>query len=266
MKLRFFLIFFVFLNGCTAFLHRPSPEPDRDREIRSLLGSLVARNDSIQTFKGIGSIRVQQGDSRYRARLAWVGAVPGKLRVELIGTPGQPKTGFASDGEWISYFDPKDPRGPIKRIQSKNADLKDFISVPVTAEEVVALLSGRTPTFPYHSVELEKNAVHGNYTVTLYRRWRWGKQVICCLDPVGADITTIETYKGDRLAYRAEFRKMQTVEGYRVPMQLILSNAEGGSFELNVERYWVNPSVSANLFVLEPPKPNVPNSQPPTTN
>ncbi len=56
------------------------------------------------------------------------------------------------------------------------------------------------------------------------------------------------------LAYRVEFDGFQTLNGYRVPSRLIVSNNDGLGFHLDVDRYWTNMSVSPSVFVLTPPE------------
>jgi hypothetical protein len=60
-------------------------------------------------------------------------------------------------------------------------------------------------------------------------------------------------FTGD-LKYRAEFKKMQDINGYRVPSRLVFSTDDGSGFQLDVDRYWAGVSVSPPLFVLTPPE------------
>jgi hypothetical protein len=64
----------------------------------------------------------------------------------------------------------------------------------------------------------------------------------------------IEVYKGKgRLRYRAEFKNMLEIQGYRVPVRLDISNDKGDGFSLEIDRYRANVSVSPSVFVLKPP-------------
>ena len=56
------------------------------------------------------------------------------------------------------------------------------------------------------------------------------------------------------LIYRLELIKMQEIKSYRVPYRLKVSNDEGMGFQLDLDRYWADASVSPSVFMLTPPK------------
>ena len=66
-------------------------------------------------------------------------------------------------------------------------------------------------------------------------------------------VEKIEVLAGNRIVYRAEFRRMRSLKQYRVPMRLVISNDNGDVFQLDIERYWANVSVTPDMFVLNPP-------------
>ena len=240
------------LVGCAGLIHE-RPSSTADFETRSLLTSLANRNSTLQSFKGIGKASVSRNGTDYFARLAWAGSMPGKLRVELFGAPGHPKTGFASDGKWLYYFDPRDTQLPVKKISAIDPNLERFISIPITSSEIVTLLSGRIPEYAHHSLDLQNRKLGEGYVLTLKKRWWRGSQKIY-LDPTKKTIQKIQIFKENALVYQAEFQKMQTVHGYQVPSRLVISNDNGIFFKLDIDRYWANVSVSPEMFRLKPYK------------
>jgi hypothetical protein len=169
-----------------------------------------------------------------------------------MGAPGQPKTGFSSDGEWLYYYDPGSEKHPIKKVSSKDSSLKRFVSIAITTREVVSLLSGRVPDYPYQSLKVRRRKIEQGFVLIRKKKWWMGTQKVY-LDPGKRVVEKIEVLAGNRIVYRAEFRRMRSLKQYRVPMQLVISNDNGDVFQLDIERYWANVSVTPDMFVLNPP-------------
>ncbi len=244
--------------GCSGIQKAPPSVSEDSTEYQTLLASLVHRNESLKAFKGIGQANIRKDEKKYVVRLAWAGAEPGKLRVEMIGAPGQAKMGFSSDGEWVYYTDPRDSENPVKKISAKNPNLKNFLSIPVSANDIVTFLSGRIPDYEPHRIRFRQLADGKGYVMVLEKEWWKGARQEIFLDSGKREIEKIESYKAGVLMYRIEFPKMQTVKEYRVPSVLIISDNDGGFFKLNIDRYWANVALSPELFILKPPGKKVP--------
>ena len=90
--------------------------------------------------------------------------------------------------------------------------------------------------------------------LVLKRRW-WGVVEKILFNEDRTRVRQVEFYnRSGSLIYLAQFDEMQTVKEYRVPSRLILSNAEGADFQLDVERYWADVDISSSMFVLNPPE------------
>ena len=219
-------------------------------ELSSLLSNI---NHSLNTVKGIGKAHMTREGRSFSARVAWAGSLPGKIRVEVVNTPGQSKTGFSSDGSWIYYFDPSDAKVPVKKISTEDATLKRFVSITIRPDEAVSLLSGRAPDFSYQSVRMNRSNNSDGYVLIREKKWWKGLQKIY-IDHRQKEILKIESYAWNKLLFRAEFKKMMSVKGYRIPSRLVISNGEGDMFQLDVDRCWVNASIPPDMYVLRPPK------------
>jgi hypothetical protein len=169
-----------------------------------------------------------------------------------MGVPGQPKTGFSSDGEWLYYYDPRNDKHPVKKISSKDLSLKRFVSIAITTRDVVFLLSGRVPDYRYQSIKVQRRKVEQGIVLIRKKKWWMGSQRIY-FGPDKRIVQKIEVFEGNRIVYRAEFRRMRSFNKYRVPMQLVISNDKGDVFQLDIERYWANVSLSPDMFILNPP-------------
>ncbi|MBW1994676.1 MAG: hypothetical protein JRI77_09530 [Deltaproteobacteria bacterium] len=191
----------------------------------------------MNSFKGIGKVHLRRNNISYYARVAWVGARGGKLRVELMGVPGHPKSGFSSDGEWLYYYDLQDRKNPVKRISSRDTSLKRFMIIAITVRDMVSLLSGRVPDYMYKKLEVKRWKASQGYVLVRKKK----------------DVVQIELFEWNSLLYRVEFQRIRSIGQFRIPMRLVFSNENGDIFQLDIERYWANASISSDTFILKPP-------------
>ena len=208
--------------------------------------------------------------------MAWVGSIPDRLRIALRSVSGQPVISFASDGQWLYFVD--HTRGKFYKRRSGNSTTKRFFSIPVKSDDIVNILAGRVSVDNFDSAVVIKNSPPGGrpnitsnrhtalssqeepcshedgYILVLKKGWENICQKIY-FDANKKQVCKVENFylTGD-LKYRAEFKKMQDIEGYRVPSRLVLSTDDGSGFQLDVDRYWAGVSVSPSLFVLTPPE------------
>ncbi len=246
------LITLSYFNACSPIVSKSPSMPDDLPAPQDVSLSLAQINKSLESFKGTGKLQLLRDGRSYHGRVAWVGSFSDKLRVELMGAPGQPKTGFSSDGEWLYYYDLRNDKHPVKKISSKDSSLKRFVSIAITTRDVVSLLSGRVPDYRYQSLKVQRRKPEQGIVLIRKKKWRMGTQRIY-FGPDKRIVEKIEVFKGNRIVYRAEFRRMRSFNKYRVPMQLVISNDNGDGFQLDIERYWANVSVSPDMFILNPP-------------
>lgn len=254
-------IFFCFLPVSLLFLFacaglRKAPviiPPAEGLPVASdVIEQLKQQNRTLKTFKGIGTVRLDQKGIRQSFRMAWTGARPTKFHIIIQNAFGQPALNLAGDGEYL-YFFSFDRKPEFFKKQSSNPNLNSFISVPIKVDEVLSFLSGRTPIYKYDHAILEKSAANDGFVLILKKRWLGLRQKIYLNND--KEVYKVDTFdiKG-ALAYRAELNRFQTVNGYTLPFQIVLSTADGNRFQLNVDRYWADVSVSPEMFVLTPYK------------
>jgi hypothetical protein len=102
------------------------------------------------------------------------------------------------------------------------------------------------------------NNTKGNkngYILLLKNRWRNIREIIYLNDKENPDKIEMFGLTG-KMVYRVELIRMQEVDSYRVPYRIRVSNDNGAGFQLDIDRYWANATVSPSVFMLAPPKQN----------
>ena len=275
------LLIGIFLfSSCSTIISR-IPEKPGDLEALSEVGELISylknQNFHLKTFKGVGRITFWENEKKdLTTRVAWVGSMPDRLRIALRSISGQPVVSFASDGQWLYLLN--HTRGKFYKRRSGNSTMKKFFPIPVESDDIVNILAGRVSVDTFDSAVVIKNSPPGGrphvtsnrhaalsthkepcahedgYILVLKKGWGNICQKIY-LDANRKQVRKVEKfYSTGDLKYRAEFKKMQDIEGYRVPFRLVFSAHDGSGFQLDVDRYWAGVSVSPSLFVLTPPE------------
>ncbi len=251
----FLLSTVLFLTACSTVSRRPG-SPGGPTEAEVLLETLVNRNPGLDGFKGIGKAIIMADGKNQIARVAWMGASPNRLRIEILGPAGQSVAGFAYDGQWMTIVS----HAPVKFVKkrSSGANLKRLLSVPVNAGDMVALMAGRVPVRKHRTVLFSGagDGVRPNEDTVLELKRAWGHVAErIFLDKAGGNVRQVEIYQPDGLlAYRVVFKKMQQINGYGVPSELQFSNDAGMALNLHIHRYWTKVDFVPSTFVLTPPK------------
>jgi outer membrane lipoprotein-sorting protein len=210
-------------------------------------------NRTLTSFKGIGKIRIRSSDrAPVNERVAWVGSAPEKLRIAVVSA-GRPVLTIAADGRHLYVVDPNDPRNTFTKISTQDADLQRLLTIPLKSSDVVTVLSGRVPIAAHGSASLVRDTDGSGNILVLRRWWRVVEKIF--LDDSLEEVQTVEMYDlGGGLRYRVNFRRMQEVDGYRVPRRLEINREDGSSLRLDIERYFAGVAVTPELFVIEPPE------------
>ncbi len=122
-------------------------------EVTRILLNLSQVNTDLLTFKGTGKLKLWKKDSVQVVRTAWTGARPDKIRIVIQGITGFPVASMAADGNWfylLSYS-----QDSFYKAQVQNPDLEKLVSIPVTAGDIINLISGVVPIRQYHSSALD---------------------------------------------------------------------------------------------------------------
>ena len=215
--------------------------------------ALENRNKKLKSFKGIGRITLLDNQKTQSARMAWMGLRPEKLRIEILGSPGQRTASISSDGKWLYWLSPSDQRFYKKRLGGET--LEKLVSLPVSIDDIRELLAGRAPVLDHdHAMLGEKTGRGEQYLLILNKREQHGVQRIL-MDAEDGSVRTIERFDaGGRLVHRIDLDLPRRIEGFLIPFRVVISNDKGVAFQLHMERYWADVPVEASVFVLNPPE------------
>ncbi|MFO8085248.1 MAG: hypothetical protein R6U27_13120 [Desulfobacterales bacterium] len=243
------------LTGCgrmiAALYHAPYDVQSR-RQAQYLLETVLEKNPAPETFKGIGNIAIVRDNQVEKGRIAWMASGSDKLRIELLSPYGQPGVSFSSDGKHVYIVVHSDKLFYKKELSESS--LKQFLSISVRPEEIIALFLGRPPKLEYSFISMIGSEKASEPVLVLQEKWWKGHQKIYP-DKKADYIRAIEVYKGSgELKYRAEFSMITTVDEIRVPYRLEISNGEGTAVELLVSRFWPHAEILRSSFVLIPPE------------
>jgi len=257
---KFLLICIFFISACTSLSHRISEESKGFRspsETKAVISILKNQNHTLKTIKGVGKITFLESEKKeMTTRIAWVASTPDKFRVALSSVSGHPMVSAASDGQWFYFV--SHASGDFYKKRSSNVNMKRFFSISIKSEDIADILFGRIPVVEYDSAVLMNNDTKGNrngYILLLKNRWRNIREKIYLNDKENPYKIEMFDLTGE-IVYRVEFIRIREVDSYRVPYRIKVSNDHGAGFQLDVDRYWANASVSPPVFTLAPPKQN----------
>jgi hypothetical protein len=252
MKTLIWPVVVLFLAGCSKQIKpmQQTVRPPESPEITEILTKLTHENPDLSTFKGTGKIKFWKKNETQIVRAAWTGSQPDKLRIVIQGITGYPVASMAADGYrfyLLSYT-----QNSYYKSDAKDPNLEKLVSVPVTASEIIKLLSGTLPIREYYSSDLIQQGASEGYALSLKNEKGTEIEKIH-LDQDKSRIQRVEMFtpKGEP-AYKVELTGETEVDGYKVPSRLVFNNEEGLGFQLDMDQFWPNAPVSPDLFMITP--------------
>ena len=245
------LLVAMLVSGCSTLSQTPSQIanlPDSPEVTRILL-NLSQLNADLSTFKGTGKIKLWKKDGIQVVRSAWTGARPDKIRVVIQGITGFPVASMAADGNrfyMLSYS-----QDSFYQAEIQDPDLEKLVSIPVTARELIKLISGVVPIRKYQSSTVLPVSSQSGYIVSLMREEGIDIEKIYLDQTERVQRIEMFTHKG-KLAYRVDFNGEIEMEGFRIPARLVFNNDDGSGFQLDMDKFWPNAPVSSDMFIITP--------------
>ncbi len=255
-KLVFCLLgLFCFMIQSCSSIHKNSisglPDPASQDESRSILASIREKNNSLRTFKGIGKIELKNKKDSFISRTAWMGSYPDRFRIEIFGIAGQPLISLSADQDNLFLLSHTDSNY-IHR-DDPASTLEELLSLPVKVEDAVEFLTGRIPIREHATSYIEKSDSGDGFILILEENWTGITEKIY-LDEKKTRIYKVEMFGiTGALNYRAELLDEIQVDGFRLPSHLVLSNENGETFKLRIDRYFANTPVTPSMFTIHPP-------------
>jgi len=241
------LLALVLIAAC-----QPRIKPDiGDGETRAerLLAKLYHRNQTLKTFKGIGNIRIWNAAGSQSARIAWLGDIDGRLRVEILGPAGRPLMKVAYDGKCFYYYSVDTQE--VRKHWLSNPSLERVIDVPVTIRELVFFLAGRFPVYAHGEVEMIRTDAEAGDQLILRRFWSGMVEKIT-LTPDHTSVSAVRIYDGQTPSYTANLSGYRQIDGFYIPGRIAFTSEGAAGFTIQMHRYWPNVSVEDQQFVVSP--------------
>jgi len=225
---------------------------DRVNEAGRLLRVVLDTNAQVNSIKGIGFVKMREGNQVNTFRAAWIGSRPRKFRLEILAATGQPVMSFASDGKrqyLLSYFDNR-----LYRKKTSEDGLKRLISITITPEDILDLLSGRLPVRPGSRAAIDHRDGSNTPILMVASPNGGDRESIFPVTDVGEAFHSMERRdRRGKLKFKAVFEKVREENGFQIPEVLTITNDNGAMIQITVERCWVNPVVTEDRFVLKLP-------------
>jgi hypothetical protein len=245
----------IFFSSCTLKSRPAVIDPlqwviiDSPEKQKALLEKLDAVNRGLTQFKGKGKLRVyEKGKLNFAERLFWICAEPDQMRLALINTSGVSLASFASDGDWFYIRSHTDDYYSKKPLVS--ADLDAIISIPVSAADILFILSGRSAASQHVASAYYQNMVEPGYMV-VFKNSRKKTIARVYLDQQASRLKKIEWFGASgAVQYEIGYRNYQTIEGYQIPHDILVQNGEQYRAHLQVIRFWPHPAIDPSVFRL----------------
>ena len=241
----------VTVSACAAISPQPPSGVGETPPSRVVAASLSERNQTLESFKGLGNLKMTDGSNTQSYRIAWAGLGHDKMRIEILNPSGMPAASFASDGR--SFFLLIHHTNKFYKRSSSYANLQKFLSIPVRFSDVQAFVTGRIPVRSHHSAVLRRQENESGYVLRL-KKW-WGATVQkVYLDTTLSQVRHIEMFaSADELAYRARLEDLRDIGGYSIPHQFAFSDDQGRRVNVTVDKFWVNVPVKEKMFKIAKP-------------
>jgi hypothetical protein len=237
----------LLISGCTA-LRGTLPAPEMATDARELIARLTLRNQSLETFKGMGTVRLNaNAKNRRTARVAWIGKAPDKLRLSVLNIGGMPTTTMAADGDYffLASHAPKN----FRKTRSSNPSLQKLIGMDLKAQEVIQILRGQVPIRDFDVAATAIDARTGGKTLILSSRWGKVLEKVY-FEPGTETAAAAEMFDSSgRIAYTLKFSNVREVDGFHVPFRIDITGG-GDHMLLKIDRYWAQTGVAPTAFML----------------
>lgn len=248
----FLLIWFISTYSCQSMIRKEIcvDNPDSVAEADKILSTIKSRGKIATTIKGIGKISLWNSDSIQTVRAAWFGSRDGRVRIEMLGLPGQPIAKFIYDGKNYYFVSPLNQE--LYRKSAADANLKPLTGISVVWGDIMLYLSGLIPLKAYDQAIFQNGGTGCSNILVLKRKWHGVVEKIY-LDDARENVTSIEMYGWGGLVYRVEIGHLQKIDGHEIPFFLSFSDGNKKGFSIEVERSWQDAPINPETFQMESP-------------
>lgn len=218
----------------------PTPrfQPDGTQEQLERLSHL---NETVTHFKGTASVVIVEKGSTQRFRIAWAGAPPAQLRMEILAS-GLPTESLAYDGKRLQLRSHMGSHPPYTK-KAVNPSLGPTTGIPLTLLDIHALLSGKFFTGTFKSARRFGDAL-------ILQPTRNHRKTIR-LDEAGIP-TRVTLTKKNKTIYDLSLTRHPMAKGINQFKTIRLTTAQGIETTIRIDRMVVNPPIDSKIFTLGP--------------
>ena len=217
-----------------------------------LISIIKNTNKNLETFKGIGNLKLINNNKSMNTRAAWIGTHQGNFRVEIFGFPGQSAASYSNDGQYsYLYFHLEDR---LYIIDSVNPSLEKILTISITSKDLNSFLSGRVPIYEYDINKTNLNISDDGYVLNL-KKGCFGNLKKIYFNKHQNNVQKVEIFNlFGSLIYRAELSMVQTINGYTIPFDILITNDDGNRLHIHIDKYWTDVTFPVSSFTLTHPK------------
>ena len=249
------LFIFISLVSCqtigTKYPDIYDTHPHVEYDAAHLLSAIKNTNSKLETFKGIGNLKLINKNKSMNARAVWMGTNQGNFRVEIFGFPGQSAVSFSNNGKDSYLYFPME--GHFYIISDPNPSLEKILTLSITSNDLSSFLSGKIPVYEYDADQAKINVSDRGYELSL-KKGCFGTHKKLYIDKHNKNVWKVESFNFfGSLKYRTELNMIQSVNGYSIPFEINISNNDGHRLRIHIDKYWTDVPVSLSSFTLTPP-------------
>ncbi len=234
------------LAGCPHRFDRPAEGPT---EAAPVLARLAERSQALHSLSGMLSLEVWRGDERVRLHQLVLVERPDRIRVDTLSPFDQPLAMMASDGHVVSIYSLENRR--FERGAASPGNLARLLRLPLSGEELTALLGGGAPALPGATASLDWDTEQGAYVLDMRSGERHQRLWI---EPQAWRMVETRIYQGDTLVLSARFGDYDGTGPTAVPQRMRFEvPAEKLRVDAVFEDHAVNVTPPADAFTVEPP-------------
>jgi hypothetical protein len=243
----------IFIYSCQSITRKGAcfDNPDSASEASAFISELKTKNETVCAVKGIGKISLWDSNGIQKFRAAWIGSTDGRLRIEMLGLPGQPVAKFIYDGKKYYLISPLDAKSYQE--SCGDSDLKPLTGISISSEDVMLYLSGSIPLYECEDPVFQDGSQDCRNIISLKKNWHGVVEKIY-LDDLRNHVAKVEKYHWGSLVYRVNLGFFQKMDGYEMPFLLNFSDGNKKGFGIEVERCWRDVPVKPEMFSIDPPE------------
>ena len=249
------LFIFISLVSCqtigTKYPDIYDTHPHVEYDAAHLLSAIKNTNSKLETFKGIGNLKLINKNKSMNARAVWMGTNQGNFRVEIFGFPGQSTASYSNNGKYSYVYFPME--GHFYSISDPNPSLDKILTISITSNDLSSFLSGKIPVYEYDADQAKINVSDRGYELSL-KKGCFGTHKKLYIDKHNKNVWKVESFNFfGSLKYRTELNMIQSVNGYSIPFEINISNNDGHRLRIHIDKYWTDVPVPLSSFTLTPP-------------